>query len=274
VLTFPTVNVSSLDLDSSVISWTVDLQPETIDVTRFNFFVQRSTSPGGDFDELNTTALVDTFTYLDSQMHRRSKWRAFFYRIRAVDTGVAPNVEYFSQVASLNIPSLTMQQRVRLEIIRAERILLQGVGVTPGFVGIPTLIYIRRTFGQRCPMCWDSVKKRVSMSKCLSCYGTGFYRGFHTPINTYLNFAPSTNQSELSPLGESEPNIVKAWMSNYPPLSHGDLIVDQENFRWRVVSQTRTESLRQSVRQLLTLYSLSPGDIEFSLAVNPALFEV
>ena len=270
MLSFTSVKVSSFDLDNFVISWAVDLNPATQPVTDFRFFVQRSNATSGPFDELNAIALVDTFSFIDNQVNRLSKWRRFFYRIRALDT--VSNAETISEVSQIAIPSLTEQKRYQLEIIRLERLLLQGVGAVPGFVGIKCLIFNRRTFGQRCTQCWDFLKKKVSVSRCLTCFGSGFNLGFHTPIIMHINFSPSSESPELSEIGEQQQNVIDAWTTNFPILTGGDLIIDQENIRWRVIGQSRTEMRRSPTRQMLKLYQISPDDIEYSVPFDPDLF--
>lgn len=271
MLFFSTVNVKSFDLDNFVITWAIDLNPVTEDVTKYRFFVQRSNSPEGPFDTLNTSSpLIDTYTFTDTQLDRLSKWRRYFYRIRATDS-TDSSVEIFSDVAEFLVPTLTTQTLVQREIIRTEKILLQGIGVSAGTVGVKCLAFVRRTFGQRCPECWDAVKKKVSKSQCETCFGVGFKSGYHNPIVVYVNFSPPSDQAELTPIGELQPDVIKAWMSNYPPLTGGDLIVDSNNVRWRVVNQTRTEALRNIVRQTLSLYHLPPGDIEYEVQFDTDL---
>jgi hypothetical protein len=263
VLFFSSVNVKSFDLDNFVVTWAVDLNPTTEDITKYRFFVQRSNSPEGPFDELNTPApLTDVYTFTDTQIDRLSKWRRYFYRIRAIDV-TDPTVEVISSPKEFLVPILNIQSLVQREIIRTEKIILNGIGITPSTVGIKCLVFIRRTFGQRCPDCWDPVKKKVSRSQCEQCFAVGFKGGYHAPIVVDVNFSPPADQVELTPIGETQPDVIKAWMTNYPPLTGGDLIVDSNNVRWRVVNQTRTEALRNMVRQTLSLYHLPPGDIEY-----------
>lgn len=274
MLNFTSIKVSSFDLDNFVITWSFDLKPVTEDINKYQFFVQRSNSPNGPFDELNTSSpLIDTFTYTDTQINRLSKWRHFFYRVRAVNVVDAPLENIFSEPAELIMQSLNVQRRQQLEIIRLEKILLQGVGVTPGFVGIKCLAFIRRSFGQRCTRCWDPVRKKVSSSQCETCFGVGFERGYFDPIVLYVNFSPDQNEAQLEPLGEVETDIVRAWTSNFPILSDGDIIIDPEGVRWRVKSQTKTQILRRITRQSIILYYIQAGDIEYKIPFNVNLLQ-
>lgn len=274
MLFFTSIKVSSFDLDNFVISWTVELNPPVEDITKYRFYVQRSNAPEGPFDELNTTSpLIDTYTFIDSQIDRLSKWRRYYYRVRCVNIIDTPTVEIISDPADFIVPKLSTQRLIQLEIIRTEKILLQGVGLTPNFVGVKSLAFIRRTFGQRCSDCWDFTKKKVNSSRCFTCFGVGFKGGYHTPILVYINYSPPGEQPELSALGEMQPNTIRAWMTNYPVLTEGDLIVDANNARWRVANQTRTEMLRTTTRQTLALYHLPPGDVEYYVPVNSSLLE-
>lgn len=274
MLNFTSVKVSSFNLGEFVVTWKVDLKPVSEDITNYRFYVERSNSEEGPFDELNPTApLTDTFTFTDRQVNRLSKWRRFFYRIRAVDVSVTPNVTVTSKPADMVISSLTEQRLHSLEMARLDRVLLSGVGVVPGFVGIKCLVFKRRTFGQRCTDCWDNLKQKVTSSRCFNCYGTGFRFGFHTPIKTYFSFDVSTDRPDMTPIGEQQPNTLKAWTSNYPKISGGDVFVDGQNDRWRVAIKTATENFREPVRQTFNLFHLAPGDVEYSIPFDTNLLE-
>lgn len=274
MLGFTEVVVSSFDLDTFVVRFAVELNPPTRPVTDFQFFVERSTAEAGPFDVLNPTApLVDTYTFTDTQVNRLSKWRRFYYRVRAVDTTGAFPVETISPLAVLQVPTLDYQQRVRREIIRNERLLLNGNGIFAGFINARCLIFNRRTFGQRCPECWDPVKKSVGKSRCFTCYGVGFKGGYHTPIRANLAFGQTTEIDVLTPLGTEQPHIDSAWLSVFPTVTSDDLIVSSENARYRVKSRRSTENSKLTVRQLLELIQLQPGEIEYLIQFDPALLE-
>lgn len=264
--------MSGFDLDSFVVSWAIELNPATRPITDFQFFVERSTAEEGPFDVLNPTSpLVDVYTFTDTQVNRLSKWREFYYRIRAVDLTGGDPVTTFSNVESMRVQNRTVQQLVRLEITRTERILLDGNGIFPGFVTVKCLLFNRRTFGQRCPECWDSTKKVVSSSQCVRCFSTGFLGGYHKPIPLNIAFGQTTERQDPTPLGVSQENIEEAWTSSYPSISPDDLLIDVENLRWRVLTRRTTENTRIAVRQILQIYQLDPGDIEYLVSFDPNL---
>ena len=62
--------------------------------------------------------------------------------------------------------------------------------------------------------------------------------------------------------------VLEGRMSVYPLVKPGDLLVEEEGTRHRVQSVSLTERLRAPVQQILSLYRIPEGDIEYHLPVQ------
>lgn len=257
------LKVQSFVLDELAIFWQVEIDPEE-NILDFEMFVLRSESPEGEF-EVVSPGLFDTFSFVDLDVCTRSKWRKFYYKIKAVFT--PSGAETFSDVKNSFIP--TEINLIGLEIARRNREVLLAE-----FVGVPCTLFVKRTFGPRCPDCWDFLKKQVRRSNCESCFRVGRANGYYTPIFPVLfQLNPHGQSIDHSNLGELEPAQTNAWTSNFPLLKPGDVIVEPGNRRWRISAVSTTEQFRVPVRQMVNIYYIDPSDIEYNLEVPDAASE-
>lgn len=63
-------------------------------------------------------------------------------------------------------------------------------------------------------------------------------------------------------------HTVQGRMSVYPLVKPGDLLIEEEGTRWRVQNVSHTERLRAPVQQILSLFRIPEGDIEYQLPVQ------
>ena len=159
------MSVRGFDIDALNVAWQIEpADPIAFDATDVEYRVFRSSSPEGPFDLLTETPLVDEYSFRDTSLNRRSFWRKFYYKVEAthVPSGwQGQSVVHRSEVNETK----AVQMLEALEIVRRERLLLGGVGVTPGFTGTMCAVLVRRTFGQKCAACFNPILKRSSVDK-------------------------------------------------------------------------------------------------------------
>lgn len=274
MLRFENTTVRGFNVDELTVSWEVHpVDPVGFDINDVEFRVYRSNSPEGPYDLLTETPLVDTFVFVDDQINRRSFWRKFYYKVTATSLSTGRVVESVITRSEVN-KGAKKRLLVGLEIARRERLLLNGIGITPGFNGVRCAVFIRRTFGQRCAECFDFILKRDLVEKCTRCYGQHYVGGFFDPIPSAFNFNPSPQIVQIANFGEVQPSEADCWGSNYPLLSPGDMIVEPTNRRWRVARAHTTEMLRVPIRQILRLTEINRGDVEYLLPIpDESIFE-
>jgi hypothetical protein len=274
MLRFREVKVVGFTVDALTITWAIDpVDPSGYDPLDVQFTVLRSGSPEGPFDLLTPTPLVDAYVFQDTSLNRRSFWRKFYYKIVATKISTLFVVESVVHRAEVS-PTTRFQMLEALEIVRLERLLLAGIGITAGYVGTPCLTFVRKTFGQRCAECFDFSLGRSLLEKCTRCFNTRHVGGYHTPMLIHYGFSPSPKVLEIANFGEVQPSEVDCWTSNYPILSPGDLLVEPNNRRWKVERIHPTERLRVPIRQICRLSEINRSDVEYLVPVQESQFTV
>jgi len=259
-LTVKDIKVRSLDRDFFEVSWRIGETHE--DVLDYQYQVLRSESPSGPFDEL-TAFFLDRYLFIDDKIPTGHRWRLLHYviRVKHVPTGETWD---FGPVAHEPEPDL-----IALELRRHLQLLFHE------FAGRRCWVLPLRTFGQRCE-CFDPRMFKRTRSRCVTCFDTGFARGYLSPIEAWLQFDPSAKTNQVANVGMQQQSNTTGRMGYYPPMKPGDLIIEPENRRWKVVAVTMTEQGRAPVTQEMQLHEVPPRDIEFEvpLILDEALKDV
>jgi hypothetical protein len=247
------LRVRSLDLDFHELSW--KLEDTSEDVLDYSFQVLRSESASGPFDAL-APPFLDRFIFVDNALQVAHRWRQYYYllRIEHLQSGQKKD---FGPVAKEPDPDL-----LAMELRRHMMLLFRE------FAGRRCWVLPVRTFGQRCPSCWNATLQQRRKSGCIDCYGTGFARGFLSPIETWMQFDPSPKSEQTTNTGPMQQSNTTARISYFPALKPRDVIVEGENRRWRVVQVSQTEQVRAAVHQELQLHEIPPKDIEFAIPLK------
>lgn len=247
------LKVTSLDVDFHEVTWAI--AATTMDILDFKFQVLRSESVEGPFDPL-TEPFEDRYSFVDNIIQIFHRWRTYQYLVRIIEKS-SGDYKDFGPVAHEPDPDI-----IAVELRRHIRILFQA------YAGRRCIVLPVRTFGQRCPDCWHPVLQKRTKSGCITCYDTGFNRGYLHPIEAFTQIDPSTKSQQHGNTGETQQDNTTMRMGYYPELKPFDLLIEGENIRWRVVSQTQTEHSRAAVHQEITLHRIPEGDIEYSIPVH------
>lgn len=262
-LTFDNLLVRTFSLDFLEVTW--EIADTTLDPHDFNLYILRSESPMGPWDTV-AGPFEDKYRYVDNRVNLLHRWRQIYYMIRSVKKDDTTDIAESDAVTQQAEPDLIAQ-----EIQRLERLVWEE------YAGRRCFIFPVRTFGQRCPNCYDGPDKgkgftsQKRRSNCLTCYDTTFARGFMDPIEIFMQIDPSPKALQMQPIAERHQSDTSARLPNFPLVKPRDIIVEAENRRWRVVRVTQTERLRHVVHQELMLHEIAQGDIEFKLPVRQEL---
>lgn len=146
------------------------------------------------------------------------------------------------------------------EIQRREYILLSK------FTGNKAYLFRRKTYGERCPECWNTKVNKVMKDDCKTCYGTSFKGGYFDCYTTYVQYDPSPDVSMKTYFGKFEPNQTAGWTISVPEFFPDDIVIRHGKWDVHKVDQTsRTELQGNTVRQLMQLTELDKGTIEYDL---------
>lgn len=255
--------VRSFSLDWFEVMW--EIENTTLDPFDFDWYIERSESPGGPWDPL-AGPFQDRYRFIDDRVNQLHRWRHIYYRLRSVQKSDTSN-EVASDAFTLGAePDLIAQ-----EIQMLERTVWRE------FNGRLCYLFPRRTFGQYCPHCMDVGKGgtyRKLRSGCPTCFDTKYARGYMNPLEIFIQFDPSPQTSQQLGTGETQQSNTTARFSNFPLVKPDDMIVEVENRRWRVVQVSSTERLRSKVHHELTLHELVKGDVEFAIGLDVDLKDI
>lgn len=254
-----------------------DLLSPTEDGT-YAFDVYRGGSPSGpwtllDGNRPNIYNFIDTFpsgpTAKENAHNDLSLSRGVFYRVV-----VTPPSGATGKVETVSIAEPTLDGRARLLKRKFLRDLSVGL---KRLNGLQVAVCKRMHWGPRCTKCYDKYTKEVVRANCTACYGTGFTPGYHTPVITLARRTPTAVESNMTPEGKIDVNVVSLWMLDAPKAEEGDLIVflgDDRRFQVKRVLPTELKTV--AVHQKLVISELARSSVEYRIVVdtvrNPPLF--
>jgi hypothetical protein len=253
VIAFKDLRVVTFSIEYNDLFW--EIQNTREDVQEYDFFVERSESEGGPWVAI-TPALVDRYYMRDNSAPLYSANRTLFYRVRAFHR--FSGRELFSDISSRQ-GKLPLDG---LEMVRLENMVFRE------HVGVTCWLFPKRTFGQRCPQCWDNALGKCTDDRCPTCFSTGFSGGYHFPIRFYgqLDVSDRSEQSTTSTHLETQYSTIR--LGPFPDAKANDMIVDNTNWRWRVMSVGNTSRLGVPIRQQLSVVRVKPGSIEDLVPLN------
>lgn len=234
-----------------------------------NVTVSRSGSAEGPFETILTD--VNTFHFYDSyrnlpvplsgyreNLNFLSLRRTIYYKIDVTDsTGVSASTTRVMQ------PSLPKRQAL------LKRKILRDEATAFKFNAVPLAVLKRKHWGTRCPVCFDLLTKKVTKSKCTTCYGTGFSGGYFSPVQIRGRFGINNVQTQITPQGVADINKKRVVILDYPVVDTYDILVDvNQNKRYSVELASGTELRTHVVHQELTVSEVARDSIEYQIAVN------
>lgn len=253
---FYDTEVLALPREGYRVQWQVE--PEDTDLSTIEIEVQRSESPEGPFELLQSGLdPLAVFSFVDMVTPWRPKnWEIYFRLVGKLKTTGA-------EVDTSRVFGLQGQLPLdALEIIRQHNILLKGLNNQTPLTGIVNTLYKRRNFGGRCRECVDVKTGHIVISQCPACGGTGRSEsGYYDPIDIDININPHPKFLKLTTLGKLEDNETAAFMTNFPIIYTGDVIVEPSEKHWRVVQIDVTERHRIVVHQRLRLAQVDLNDV-------------
>lgn len=239
--------VISFSRDFYDIYW--EIEPTNEDVQEYEFYVERSESEGGPWNQI-AGPLIDVFYLRDNTVLTISNNRTWFYRIR-VRHAPSGN-EFYSKVIDRDRdPDL-----IATEIIRLEKMLFEE------HTGVRCWLLPRRTFGQRCPQCFDPILGKRTQDFCPTCYNTTFSGGFHYPIEFWAQIDEPEEAEQVTIDDHRQVQYFVMRTNPSPYIKPLDVVIDHLNRRHRVISAGGTNKLGSPVRQEIRMVEVQKGSIE------------
>lgn len=263
------IRVYTLDPDYITVEW--EIEPTQLDLTQYTVEVWRGESEGGEYRRVSLTMVAgDIFDFQDRAVNLLSKWRQFYYRIRITNTNDSEYLDYGSNewrrvVEGEDPGGVAMEappDKFALESIRRFGLLLREFG------GRRVLVSVSKTWGQRCPNCWDHLKNRRKKSQCLSCFDTGISGGFFSPMEAWAMKPPHRVYTQLTQIFELQADDRVMWIPRYPRVKPRDIITTIDGDRFRVISIARSEKAWSLTRQTVQVRRLSRDQVEYKIPIG------
>jgi hypothetical protein len=248
VLLLRNERVVSFSINYNDVFW--EIEPTTEDVQQYEFYVERSEAEAGPWDTI-AGPLIDQYMIRDNAVHAiTTNARTLFYRVRCrhVPTDRVVYSATFDREGSPNI--------LATEMIRLERVLFEE------FVGVRCWLFPRRSFGQRCPNCYDSVLGKTVDTRCPTCWGTGFSGGYHYPTAFWAQIDPVPEAEQVSSEDHRRVQMAQLRCGPSPAIKPLDLVIDHQNRRFRVVESGGTSMSGVRVRAEVKMVLIQKGSIE------------
>lgn len=248
MISFRNERVFSFELDYLDVMW--EIAPTTEDLQEYQFFVERSEAEAGPWLQI-AGPLVDQYRIRDNTVPQiTTNARVIFYRVKAVHSPTG-RVKYSGTFDQEGKISLHAQEMVRLERILFEE-----------FVAVKCWLFPRRTFGQKCPSCYDPVLDKVIDDACPTCWATGFSGGYHHPVAFWAQIDAPEMTEQVFLEDHRRVLYYSLRCGPSPGIKPLDLLIDYQNRRFRVVSVSGTSRLGVTVRQEVRLVQIQRGSIE------------
>ena len=247
------IKIDSLSIDFLEVTWEIESTAE--DVLDYTFQVLRSEAPMGPFEKISPP-MEDRFFFIDNRVRVLNKYRQFHYKIRVTHKPSEEVVDFGPAARGAEPDLIALELRKHFNLLTRE------------FIGRRCWVLPVRTFGKRCPSCWNETLKAQTKSGCVTCYDTAFVRGYHSPIETFVQFDPSPKAEQQTNLGNLQQQNTTIRLGFFPPLKPRDIIVEMENRRWRVTNVSTTQRLRAAVHQEVQVHEVPKSDIEYLISFD------
>jgi hypothetical protein len=248
-----------------VVDWV--WEESTIPASHYTLDIYRGESPT-ELDRIAKGLPADQYSFYEDRIaYIKDKHRTYYYQVKACNkkTGKVITSEISTWEGELDY--------VGLYIVEEHDFLFEFVA------GMPMLVLKKVTAGKsRCGDCWDKIAKRVIRSNCRTCHGTGWVGdgvgGYYDPVYTYADFSPDPEQIGVTTFGKVQSNQTQIFMTNYPRMSVGDLVIELlTGKRWKVSQLRDTEKNRSKMLQFVVLDEIEKGDIEYKIDIDTNYIE-
>jgi len=248
MIEFRNERVVSFELDYFDVYW--EIAPTNEDLQEYEFYLERSEAEAGPWDQI-AGPLVDRYYVRDNNVPLiTTNARTLYYRVKAlhVPSGTILYSRTFDREGDITL--------MGKEMIRLERVLFEE------FVGVKCWLFPRRTFGQRCPNCYDHVLDKVIDDECKTCFGTSYSGGYHYPVSFWAQIDQPEEAEQVTIEDHRRVLYFQMRTGPTPGVKPMDLVVDHQNRRFRVIQVGGTSRLGVTVRQEVKLVNIQKGSIE------------
>lgn len=205
-------------------------------VSQIKLDVERSDSPESEFEKVGEVD-DDELSFSDLSPLTHRKYIPFYYRIKEEDDKYSEVIDMPSEPDKMAIESARTIKRALMR----------------DYAGAGTKCYLfpKKTYGARCPECFNVELNKSVLSDCKTCFGSTYEEGYGSPIEVYIAF-PMDQPDHMEIAGGAayiEMATGRAWTSNYPVLKTEDVLIRDID---KVMFKVGTPIIRSGRRQFIT----------------------
>lgn len=253
--TFPSfrlVSVTRPQANIQEVRWV--LNPTVYPLEDLAFEILRSYAPTGPWDVAGVVE-SGTFSWTDYTGGNASIIRTPHYVVRIASKSGKGYRDSIPVVLEHD------PDHIALELVRKKNVYLTVRG------GISVAVFTRKTWGAKCPLCWNKERMQATNPDCHGCMGTGFSGGYLNPILVPALFNPPKHQVIDTGI-QYVPENVYVELTNYPPLHMNDVVVNaRENQRYTVIQVAYFSHRMYTISQIALLNRVDENSIIYTLPV-------
>jgi len=249
--------LSSISLDFLLVQFSIEDTEE--DLSNYEFNIYRSNSPRSEFIKVANN--IRTFEFKDYSANLSVYAPRHYYKVEAVNIITRETLQTEPYLALFN----HTPDHVAFAVKEQYQMYLENILNNPDIY-----IFLRKRFGQKCHVCWDDIRLQSKSDSCVACYNTGYSGGYFAPIQIkYCAMSPEGSiqtSEDIFDAGERQ-SPRQIWINNYPLVYPGDIIMDNNNHRYRIVQVQQTSKSGFILRQILVIERLPLSDIAYKLFI-------
>lgn len=132
-------------------------------------------------------------------------------------------------------------------------------------------IFVQKSIGTPCAkhdVTDESLYSDLRWRNCDKCFGTGYVGGYIGPIEVQIAPFDAETSYKHSRTGRVASKNNESFLTNFPVVRHGDVLVRQNGERYMIGPVKRKEPNGVLVQQNFTLFILQPLDILYKLPLS------
>ena len=245
------------------------------------FNVYKASGPSGPWTTL-ATGLDNTYYYVDesfgatvdnTQQSLFNMYVSLNYKIEVLSPPAVPPV---ADPPTLPDPPTLITSVIEhldpwVDQRRAgiSRKLTRDALITLKAIGLECAILKKKSWGARCPLC-VSISNKSTRTSCPTCLGTTIVGGYESPHYGYATLSTNSINVSTRLQGQVDVRDRQIVMANVPSVDVDDVVVFlRSGKRFLVKSVMHTTIQDTDVHQELSVSELTPGSIEYEIAVDP-----
>ena len=248
------INVSSVKSPGTLLVTWDNVITEEKDIISIKYNVYRSISLGGIFYKVSEKPEVRN-RYEDNSVGRNPNTQ-YFYKVSTIAEFEDGSITEgnLSNPIIFQIPTTNKWFK---KVNERNMWILKNTGVLMD-------LYVRKTEGERCKSCFDSIRSS-SDPDCLNCFGTTYEGGFEPMVSLYVRQKPATQNLEITSHGLIPNNNPGAWTISKISIRNRDLLINPQGQIFSVLSSQVSHAAGYLFHQELTMKELDPTDNRYKI---------